>query len=112
MVRLVRTKISNRLGLFDPRVPDHNVVQGLAGNGEERLVTICRGDDNGDCGIQGLVDTVCFAGDGKSGVAFDVGGCVLDLVDVGLGFEVVDTDFGDILFWSANGATNKRARAD
>lgn len=33
-------------------------------------------------------------------MAFGVGGCVLDLVDVDLGFEVVDADLGDVLFWS------------
>jgi hypothetical protein len=98
LVSLIRSKVGHALGLFNPRVPDHDIVQSLPSNREQRLVILSRGDDNGNGWVETLVNTISFLGDGESGGGFGMGGGVEGLVDVGLGFEVLNADIGDVLF--------------
>lgn len=108
LVSIIRAKVGHTLGLLDPRVPDHDIGQCLPCDREHSLV-IGGGDDDRLLRVKVLVNTIDLLCDDQGIRGLGVSGRVADLVDVGLGLEVLDANIGDVLLKLV--ATNARQKS-
>ena len=91
---VVGSEIRHRLALFFPRIPDHHIRKHISRHLEAGFVFF--GHHDFECSILGVVNAICFLGDGER---FRIRGFLLvrDLVVVRSLFQAFDGDIVDAL---------------
>jgi hypothetical protein len=86
--------VAHSLGLFNPRIPDNNIVQIVANN-----IEFWTGAGHDRCGVlwHALVDTINFSQDRDLGVRLYVSACVEHFVNVGDTGKASDLGGGNVL---------------
>lgn len=94
---LIIREIRHPLSLLAPRVPHGDGVKALSNNRQPRFIRLGIDDGHRRGRVDVEVDAIGFTGDSDRGRRFFLESEVIGFVGVGLGLEVLDADFVDIL---------------
>lgn len=99
---LIIREIRHTFSFVAPWVPHSNGVEALPNNRKPRLIRVGVDDGHRRGRVDIEIDAIGLTGDGDGGGRFFLDGKVVGFVGIGLGLEVLDADFVDILTISAD----------